>query len=200
MLASCWVERTNGLKGYAQYWPDDLSRQTHGRQYALRVWCPLNGCAFRRYPGVHAASAYSSKVPDVDPATSRRKTVQASENSLPGVLLVHLPSSKSPLRSIAAHWRSLTVFSFGDPATMVEVPSQSSTSTQRTAAPCLPAARARCRARCLLPSAAGCSPSSAAKCGFWFTSQSHTFGEQNPHGLLLLNVMKPEKYVSSGST
>ena len=44
------------MKGYAQSWPDDLSRQTHGRQSTLRVWCPLNGCAFRRYPGVHSAS------------------------------------------------------------------------------------------------------------------------------------------------
>ena len=66
------------------------------------------------YPGVHSVSAYSSKIPDVDPATSRRKTVQASENSLPGALLVHRPSSKSPLRSTAAHWRSSTVFSLGE--------------------------------------------------------------------------------------
>ena len=58
--------------------------------------------------------AYPAKVPDVDPATSREKTVQASENSVPGVLLVHLTSSESPLWSIAANGHSSTIFSFGE--------------------------------------------------------------------------------------
>ena len=49
------------MKGYAQSWPDDLSQQTHGRQSTLRVWCPLNGGAFRRSPGVHSASSLSRK-------------------------------------------------------------------------------------------------------------------------------------------
>ena len=184
---------TNGITGYAQSGPEGLSQQTHGRQDSLRVWCPLNGCAFRHYPGVHSVSTYSSKIPDVDPATSRKKTVQASENSLPGALLVHRPSSKSPLRSTAAHWRSSTAFSLGEFSQDGGSSFTISTSTQRIVAPCLLAARTRWRACCLLPSAAGCSPPSAAKCGFWSTTQSHTSGMQNSHGLLRLNVVKPEK-------
>ena len=124
------------------------------------------------------------------------RALQASDFSVQEVLLVHLalvpgiryvrfqPGGIHRSSSSSSEYTAIHVGTSPSPPASV----------QRTFALCFPAARARCLARRLLPSGAGSlSPSSAARCGFCCNTISHTSGMQNPHGLLLLNVVKPEK-------